>query len=71
MDIRFVSSLTPEDELRVAEGLLLALTSFLDQLPIAYTLRIEASTRVFHHHHTPTSQPAPAAQDVILGLQGT
>jgi hypothetical protein len=54
MDIRLVSSLTPDDETRLAPALMAALTQLLDQLPIAYTCRLEtASGRAFHHHHTP------------------
>jgi hypothetical protein len=52
MNIRFVSSLTPDDEERLAPGLLSAVGMLLDQLPIAYTLRIEtAGGRVFQHAH--------------------
>ena len=52
MVIRFISSLTPEDEDRLAPGVLGALGSLLDQMPIAYNLRIEtASGRVFQHAH--------------------
>src|SRR6266550_7552680 len=42
MNIRFVSPLTPEDEIRLAEGLLTAFASLLDPFPIAYSLKIEA-----------------------------
>jgi hypothetical protein len=52
MNIRFVSSLTPDDEERLAPGLLSAVGMLLDQLPLAYTLRIEtAGGRVFQHAH--------------------
>lgn len=52
MNIRFVSSLTPEDEERLAPGVLQAIGMLLDQLPLAYTLRIEtAGGRVFQHAH--------------------
>jgi hypothetical protein len=58
MNIRFVSSLTAEDEIRLAEGLLTVLASLLDQFPIAYTLKIEAGgSRVFQHHHSPADPP--------------
>ncbi len=54
MDIRFISSLTPDDENRLAPALLAALASVLDQLPIAYTLRFETVTgRTFQHGHSP------------------
>lgn len=52
MNIRFISSLTPEDEDRLAPALLTAVGTLLDQLPIAYTLRIETSgSTVFQHAH--------------------
>jgi hypothetical protein len=54
MEIRFVSSLTAEDEVRLAQGLLTAFTSLLDQWPIAYTLRIDAGeSTVLRHSHVP------------------
>jgi hypothetical protein len=53
MDIRFVSSLTADDENLYAPALLKAIGALLDQLPIAYTLRIETSgSQVFQHSHT-------------------
>jgi hypothetical protein len=42
MDIHLVSTLTPEDEQRVAEAVLSVLTEVLDNLPIAYAVRVEA-----------------------------
>jgi hypothetical protein len=52
MDIRFISSLTPDDEERLAPGVVSALSMLLDQLPLAYTLRIEtAGGKVFQHAH--------------------
>jgi hypothetical protein len=53
MVIRFISSLTPEDEGRLAPAVLNAVGLLLDQLPLAYNLRIEAADgRVFQHAHT-------------------
>lgn len=52
MNIRFVSSLTPDDEDRVAPGLVTALGQLLDAMPIAYTLRVEtASGKLYQHAH--------------------
>ena len=52
MDIRFVSSLAPEDENGFAPALLKAVSAILDQFPIAYTLRIETTgANVFQHTH--------------------
>jgi hypothetical protein len=54
MDIRFVSSLTGEDENSFAPALLKAIGAVLDQLPIAYTVRIETTgAQIFQHTHTP------------------
>ena len=54
MDIRVVSSLTPEDETRLAPSLMAALTHLLDQLPICYTLRVEtAAGKSLSHSHAP------------------
>ena len=47
MNIRFVSTLTAEDEANFAPALLRAVGSLLDQLPIAYTVRIETSGDAF------------------------
>lgn len=66
MDIRFISSLTAEDENAFAPALLKAVGAILDQFPIAYTLRIETTgAQVFQHTH-PTfeaSLPGPARLD--------
>ncbi len=58
MDIRVVSSLTPEDEARLAPALMAALTHLLDQLPICYTLRVEtAGGKCYSHNHAPVEVP--------------
>ncbi len=60
MDIRFISSLTPEDENRIAPGLLTAIASVLDRLPIAYTLRFETiGGRSYQHTHSPEATDLP------------
>ena len=52
MEIRFISSLTDEDENLFAPALLKAVVTLLDQLPIAYTMRIETTgAQVFQHTH--------------------
>jgi hypothetical protein len=52
MDIRFISSLTPEDENAFAPALLKAVGAVLDQFPIAYTIRIETTgAQVFQYTH--------------------
>jgi hypothetical protein len=60
MDIRFVSTLTAEDEESLAPGLLQAIGSILDRLPIAYTIRIETTgARIFHHTHPALGHAVP------------
>jgi hypothetical protein len=55
MEIRFISSLTAEDENMFAPALLKAVGTLLDQLPIAYTIRIETTgAQVFQHTHALT-----------------
>ncbi len=62
MEIRFISSVTPEDENVYAPTVLKTITAILDKLPIAYTLRIEtAGAQVFQHTH-------PSVGDVKLRL---
>lgn len=52
MDIRFISSLTPEDENAFAPALLKAVAAVLDQFPIAYTVRLETTgAQVYQHTH--------------------
>ena len=54
MEIEFVSSLTADDETRLAQALLAALTSVLDCLPIAYSMRVKTTDGLtFEHGHVP------------------
>ena len=67
MDIRFVSSLTSEDEKLFAPALLKAVAALLDQLPIAYTVRIETTgSDVFQHAHAVAIEE-PAKGDLEIG----
>ena len=75
MDIRFISSLTAEDENRFAPALLRAMGALLDQLPIAYTMRIETiDAQIFQHSRggaDATEEPdveAPVPRTVGRGL---
>lgn len=63
MEIRFISSLTAEDENAFAPHLLKAVGTLLDQMPIAYTIRIETTgAQVFQHTHAaPEERPQRAA----------
>ena len=70
MEIRFISSLTAEDENLFAPALLKAVGALLDQLPIAYTVRIETTgEQVFQHTHAGAedgSKPAPEKRSPTL-----
>lgn len=67
MDIRFISSLTAEDENAFAPALLKAVGAILDQFPIAYTIRIETTgAQVFQHTHPSFEGALPAAARVDL-----
>jgi hypothetical protein len=58
LEIRFVSSLTTEDEDRIAPALLTAISTLLDQFPIAYTVRIETvGSKVYQQHSLPEVPP--------------
>ena len=63
MQIRFISSLTAEDEDAFAPAILKAVGTLLDQLPIAYTMRIETTgAQVYQRTHVAPerdSRPAP------------
>jgi hypothetical protein len=71
MEIRFISSLTAEDENMFAPALLKAVGALLDQLPIAYTMRIETTgAQVFQHSHA-ISEPDKADAHSQFGMNGT
>jgi hypothetical protein len=66
MEIRFISTLTADDEGQMAPALMHAVTALLDALPIAYTLRIETlGAEVFQHTHP------SASGDVVSDPLGT
>jgi len=73
MEIRFISSLTAEDENQFAPALLKAVGMLLDQLPIAYTMRIQTTgAQVFQHTHTHDAPPEKLASAEGNGtLQGS
>lgn len=65
MNIRFISSLDAEDEIRFATAIIAGLSKLLDELPIAYTIRLEtAAGKVIEHHHSAGALPALDASDV-------
>ncbi len=52
MEIHLVSSLTPDDESRLAPKVLAAIGGVLDGLPVTYSVRIETATGdAIHHNH--------------------
>lgn len=65
MNIRFVSSLTAEDEDRLAPALLTAVAALLDPLEFAYSLRIETTgTRVLQHIYPPAVVGRKSREDI-------
>jgi hypothetical protein len=59
MEIHLVSSLTPDDENRLAPTVLKALGDVMERLPVSYSVRIETTIgSAIHHNHT-------AAQNVL------
>jgi hypothetical protein len=70
MDIRFISSLTPEDENAFAPALLKAVGALLDQLPIAYTLRVETTGAEVYHHTHPASEAMAMPAGVRVPVNG-
>ena len=53
MEIHLVSSLTADDESRLAPQVLAALERILDRLPVTYCVRIETSSgNEIHRSHT-------------------
>jgi hypothetical protein len=69
MDIHFISSLTPDDEDRLAPVILETLKPMLSLLPIAYTIRIKTSRdTVFQHTRTEVDEDLSAG-DEMRGAQ--
>jgi hypothetical protein len=55
MEIHLVSSMTSDDECRLAPAMLTAIGRILDRLPISYSVRIQtAAGNAIQHHHTAT-----------------
>lgn len=58
MKIDFVSSLPPDEEERIIAKFVGKLVELLDELPIAYSLRVKAASgEVFDHSHVPDEDP--------------
>lgn len=63
MNIRFVSTLTPEDENHLAPALLKSLAAILDLLPISYMLRVDTADGQVYQQAGPAKPPA--ADDML------
>jgi hypothetical protein len=62
MDIRVISTLTLEDEARIAAAICAAAGQLLDQFSVMYTIRIETTGgQVFHRNSAPAPAPATAS----------
>lgn len=62
MNIRFTSSLTPDDENRIAPVVLQAISTLLNALPIAYMIRIDTTdATVFQVSGSGLGTPQPGA----------
>ncbi|MBP7568862.1 MAG: hypothetical protein KBA95_02265 [Acidobacteria bacterium] len=73
MEIHLVSSLTPDDECRLAPQVLSAIERILDPLPITYCVRVEtAAGNEIQHSHTAPAQRARllASTESIDALAG-
>ena len=65
MNIRFASTLTPEDENILAPAVLKALSSILDLLPIAYMIRIDTSDAQVYQHTGSEGRSVPIGDPSI------
>jgi hypothetical protein len=65
MDLRFVSSLTADDEERLAPALLDLICAVLDQLSLTYTVEITTAdgTKLQRSHTEPITQPTTRGGD--------
>jgi hypothetical protein len=71
MEIHLVSSLTPDDENRLAPRVLAAIGEVLERLPVSYSVRIETAVgTAIHHNHTAALQDEPAdTEPVVSGFR--
>ena len=60
MQIHLVSSMTSDDESRLATAMLTAIGRILDRLPVSYSVRIQtAAGNEIQHHHTSRFDRSP------------
>lgn len=67
MEIHVVSSLTPDDESRLAAKMLAAIGGVLDGLPVSYSVRIETAvgTAIHRSHRAPRHPHADAPSKAL------
>lgn len=58
MDIRFISSMTPDDEARLAPAVVDLIGALLDHLPLTYSLRVETAAGITFQRTHATRQQA-------------
>ena len=59
MELRFVSTLTVDEEERLAPALMTAVAALLDAMPIAYALRLETTgSSVLHRSNLSDLEPS-------------
>jgi hypothetical protein len=71
MDIRFVSSLTPEDEAQIAAAICGAVGRLLDPFALMYTLRIVTTDGQLFHHQSCGPDAAHVARAMSTDVAAT
>ena len=72
MEIHLVSSLTPDDESRLAPKVLAAIGGVLDGLPVSYSVRIETAVgNAIHRNRTAPETGQAAHPDVLADALGS
>jgi len=65
VQIHLVSSLTPDDESRLAPEVLAAIERVLETMPVSYSVRIETgSGNAIHRNHKAASGEADGRRDI-------
>ena len=65
MHIEFTSTLTQEDENKLATAVLRALSGVLDMLPIAYMIRVETTDQHVLQHISPAASWDPMQPSAV------
>ncbi len=72
MEIHLVSTMTPDDENRLAPRVLAALGDLLEHLPVSYSLRIETAIgNAIQHSHVAPQNGTASHSDVIPDALGS